>query len=132
MAINRIALATRKGLLLLESGKNGNWLVQHEAFAGSHVSIVFLDQRNGNMYACLDDGHFGNKVFRWSGFLNESAWREADPEQSWKEIAVPKYPDGSKRQRRGHEILVGHVDGICKPKRPVVSRHRTWWLVCQQ
>ena len=96
MTIDRLALATRKGLLLLEPGNDGSWVVNHEAFSGSHVSIVFLDQRSGHLFACLDDGHFGNKMFRWSEFASDENWRQATPKETWKEIAAPQYPAGSK------------------------------------
>ena len=94
MSIDRVALGTRKGLLLLE--RNGsNWSVVHEAFSGSHVSIAFLDRRSGHLFACLDDGHFGNKLFRWSCFANQADWKTASQKEVWNEIAVPKYPEGS-------------------------------------
>ena len=94
MAINRIALGTRKGLLLLS--ERSDWQVEHEAFSGSHVSIVFLDKRSGHLYACLDDGHFGNKLFQWSNFSEANDYQNADPKEVWKELSVPKYPEGSK------------------------------------
>jgi hypothetical protein len=93
MRIDRIALATRKGLLILSH--ESSWRVRHESFPGSHVSIVFLDPRSGHLFACLDDGHFGNKLFRWSNFLQHENWAEADPKEVWQEQTVPKYPAGA-------------------------------------
>ncbi len=102
MAINRVALGTRKGLLILE--RDSDWRVCHEAFAGSHVSIVFLDRRSGNLFACLDDGHFGNKLFRWQGFLSNTNWKSADPKFVWQELTVPKYPVGTKPGKRFDQV----------------------------
>ena len=45
MPIERVALGTRKGLLMLERN-DSEWPVVSEAFSGSHVSIVFLDRRS--------------------------------------------------------------------------------------
>ena len=94
MSIKRIALGTRKGLLILSN--ESPWQVEHEAFSGSHVSIVHLNQRSGHLFACLDDGHFGNKLFRWDNFAQDDSWRDADPKTVWKELTAPKYPEGSK------------------------------------
>lgn len=94
MGIDRVALGTRKGLLVLSRDSTG-WSVKQEAFSGSHVSIVFLDARSGSLFACLDDGHFGNKLFRWEGFTSEKNWATLDPKKVWQELPTPRYPEGS-------------------------------------
>ena len=81
--MNRIALGTRKGLLILAE-QNGKWEVQHEAHLGARVSYAMLDTRNCVMYACLDHGHWGSKL-----------QRSADGGKEWEEISTPKYPSGA-------------------------------------
>ncbi len=92
--MNRAALGTRKGIMVLERDGT-DWSIGHYAFRGSHVSIVHCDPRSGHLYACLDDGHFGNKLFRWDGFLDDGNWREAKQTDVWKELPAPAYPAGS-------------------------------------
>ncbi len=95
MAINRIGLGTRKGILILDVN-DGGCDINHESFRGSHVSMVHLDRRSGNLYACLDDGHFGNKFFRWSNFLADKNSRSAMQNDVWQEVTAPQYPEASK------------------------------------
>ena len=87
------------------------WSVVVEAFSGSHVSIVFLDRRSGHLYACLDDGHFGNKLFRWSNFIGNENWKTADEKEVWKELPAPKYPEGSKLPN-GNDALLKYQWGM--------------------
>lgn len=110
MAIERIALATRKGLLIL-TPDGDHWGVRTESFSGSHVSIVFLDDRSGHLFACLDDGHFGNKVFRWNNFASTTAWADADSREVWKEVEAPKYPEGS-RLPDGKDAVTKYLWGM--------------------
>ncbi len=100
----RIALGTRKGILIFEPG-NGDWSVGHESFRGSHVSMVHLDRRSGNLFACLDDGHFGNKLFRWSDFLAAGNWREATQAEAWHELTAPQYPATAKLKNGNDAVL---------------------------
>ncbi|MEM7456919.1 MAG: glycosyl hydrolase [Planctomycetota bacterium] len=95
MAIERLALATRKGALILK--RNGaDWRVVHEGFPGCHVAIVFLDRRSGHLFACISDGHFGTKLHRWAEFANSITVDSSDPQEVWKELTAPAYPEGSK------------------------------------
>ena len=57
MGLKNIALATRKGLLVVAI-EDGAARVVHEAFPGAHVAIAFLDPRTNNLFACISDGHF--------------------------------------------------------------------------
>jgi hypothetical protein len=94
MSRPRIALGTRKGIMILE--KRDSWSIGHYGFRGSHVSMVHCDRRSGHLYACLDDGHFGNKLFRWDRFWHDARWSDATREGVWKELPAAAYPAGSK------------------------------------
>lgn len=82
-ASNRIALGTRKGLLILEQRADG-WSIVQEEFLGIPTSFAMRDTRSGNLFACLDHGHWGNKFHRSS-----------DDGKTWTELATPKYPAGA-------------------------------------
>ncbi len=104
MPIQRIALGTRKGLLI-GSVANGTLEVEYESFLGTHVSYVFLDSRSGHLFACLDDGHFGNKLFRWDDFGSVTDLKSADPKSVWTELAPPAYPENEKLPKGGDAVL---------------------------
>jgi hypothetical protein len=75
---NRLYVATHKGLFELMRG-NAAWEVADIRFLGDPVSAV-LALPDGTVYAALDLGHFGAKLWR----------REAAGE--WQEIAAPAFP----------------------------------------
>ncbi len=104
MGLNNVALATRKGLLICDVSDN-RCKVVYEAFVGSHVSYVFVDPRSGHLFACLDDGHFGNKLFRWDGFATVNDLSNADPKTVWNELATPQYPEGAKLPKGDDAVL---------------------------
>ena len=83
MSSNRIAVGTRKGLLLFKKA-NGAWSIAREDFLGVHVSYAEIDPRANTLYACLDHGHWGNKLHR-----------SVDRGYTWKEIPAPAYPEGA-------------------------------------
>lgn len=104
MSIKRFALGTRKGIMVWE--KSGSeWSLGHFAFRGSHVSIVHLDPRSGHLYALLDDGHFGNKLFRWDNFADDPNWRSASQSDAWKELPTLVYPEGSRLPNGNDAVL---------------------------
>jgi hypothetical protein len=79
---DRLLVSTRKGLFVL--GENdGDWRIEHHAFAGDNVALALADPRDGRWYAALNLGHFGVKL-----------QRSDDRGASWHEIAVPAYPAG--------------------------------------
>lgn len=79
---NTLLLGTRKGLMLF-SRDNGDWqLVQH-AFPGVAVAYAALDRRTGTIWACLDHGHWGQKLSR-----------STDGGKTWQEAPAPAYPEG--------------------------------------
>jgi hypothetical protein len=81
---NRLHVATHKGFELARS--NGVWEVVDTQFLGDPVSAVLADS-DGSLFAALDLGHFGAKLWRRDGA------------RAWNELAVPVYPpkpdDGS-------------------------------------
>ncbi|MGH7065203.1 MAG: hypothetical protein ACREET_14095, partial [Stellaceae bacterium] len=75
---SRLYVATRKGLFELMRRKAA-WEVADTRFLGDPVSAV-LPLDDGTVYAALDLGHFGAKLWR----------REAAG--GWREVAVPAFP----------------------------------------
>ena len=74
----RLHVGTRKGLFEL-GRSNGAWEIVDVRFLGDPVSAV-LAEADGSLYAALDLGHFGAKL-----------WRR-DRAGEWGEIAVPAFP----------------------------------------
>ena len=77
----RLLVGTRKGLFVLERDGKG-WKHARHAHAGIPVSFAFLDPRTDRMWACLDHGHWGQKLERSDDFG-----------ETWEEVAAPVYPD---------------------------------------
>ena len=74
----RFHVGTRKGLFEIER-RNGVWDIADVRFLGDPVSAVFADAE-GVVYAALDLGHFGAKLWR----------RSTDGE--WRELEAPAFP----------------------------------------
>jgi hypothetical protein len=77
---DRLLVATRKGLFSYLRCADGGWHEAHQDFLGEPVSMVLADPRDETLYAALDLGHFGCKLWR----------KRKDAE--WQECAVPVYP----------------------------------------
>jgi hypothetical protein len=75
---DRLYVGTRKGLFEL-APRGGGWDIIDVHFLGDPVSAVLADT-DGSLYAALDLGHFGAKL-----------WRR-DPAGAWSEVAVPVFP----------------------------------------
>jgi photosystem II stability/assembly factor-like uncharacterized protein len=80
---NTLLLGTRKGVLVLERGASG-WRVTRHAHAGIPVSYTASDARDGTLWACLDHGHWAQKLSR-----------SRDGGATWDEVPAPKYPEGA-------------------------------------
>ena len=78
---DRLLVATRKGLFVLQTDDNGGWTLGEPHFAGEPVSMVLPDPRDGTLYAALNLGHFGVKLHRRRAGKTE-----------WEACAVPVYP----------------------------------------
>ena len=75
---DRIYVGTRKGLFEL-ARRNGSWDIVDTKFLGDPVSAV-LAQADGTVYAALDLGHFGAKLWRRGG------------NGEWSELTAPAFP----------------------------------------
>ena len=80
----KLAVGTRKGLLIFDRS-DGDWKFESEFHSGVRVSYAAVDSRDGTLYCCLDDGHFGCKFHR-----------SDDLGGNWTEIPAPAYPAGAK------------------------------------
>jgi hypothetical protein len=80
---DRLHVATRKGLFEVARRSSG-WEVADAQFLGDPVSAVLADA-DGGVYAALDLGHFGAKLWRRAGGPSSGAG-------AWREIAVPAFP----------------------------------------
>lgn len=78
---DRLVVATRKGLFVLQRNRVGLWHQEESHFLGEPVSMALADPRDGTLYAALNLGHFGVKL-----------WRRMHGSTGWEECAVPTYP----------------------------------------
>ena len=78
---DRLLVATRKGLFVLQADGDGGWTLDEPYFIGEPVSMVLPDPRDGSLYAALNLGHFGVKLHRRRAGMT-----------AWEECAVPVYP----------------------------------------
>jgi len=78
-----LLLGTRKGLIVLRKKPKG-WEFNQTHFVGIPVSLAYVDQRDRTWWACLDHGHWGQKLHR-----------SKDEGNSWTEVEAPKYPEGT-------------------------------------
>lgn len=77
---DRLLVASRKGLFILHR-RAGGWQLTAPHFIGEPVSMALADPRDGTLYAALNLGHFGVKL-----------WRSRDGGAQWEACAVPVYP----------------------------------------
>jgi photosystem II stability/assembly factor-like uncharacterized protein len=75
---DRVYVGTRKGLFEVARGRGG-WDIAAVHFLGDPVSAILSDA-GGTLYAALDLGHFGAKLWR----------REAGGD--WRELPAPAFP----------------------------------------
>jgi hypothetical protein len=75
-------LGTRKGLLIFEHA-NRQWKMVREAHTAIPISYAATDPRSGTLWACLDHGHWAQKLHR-----------SPDMGETWEEVPAPKYPEG--------------------------------------
>ena len=80
---NHLLLGTRKGLVVYKYDGQ-NWLYQNLHFKGIPVSLIYVDDRHGTWWACLDHGHWGVKLHRSN-----------DQGVNWEEVDAPKFPEGT-------------------------------------
>ena len=99
-----LLLGTRKGLLWYER-RNGRYELARVAHEGNPIAYAAVDPRDGACWACIDHGHWGQKLSR-----------SRDRGETWEELPAPKYPDGA-------EVVDG-FPGMGERKRiPAVLRY---------
>lgn len=79
---NVLVLGTRKGLLIYEYS-NRQWKLMCEAHTAIPISYSAVDPRNNTLWACLDHGHWAQKLHR-----------SKDMGKTWEEVPAPAYPEG--------------------------------------
>jgi hypothetical protein len=85
--VDRIHVATRKGLIILDRVEARHWRINHTVFVGEPVTVVLPDRRDGTVYAGLKLGHFGPKLRR-----------SRDGGKTWSECAEPRFPAIGKKR----------------------------------
>jgi hypothetical protein len=80
----RMIVSTRKGVFDFRRRSSGEWSVERASFVGTPVVGTFYDPRSGNLFACLDHGHYGAKLHR-----------SADDGKAWEELPTPSYEGAS-------------------------------------
>jgi hypothetical protein len=78
---DQLLVATRKGLFILQRHGEGLWQTAETHFLGEPVSMTLADPREDTLYAALNLGHFGVKL-----------WRRRAGSPDWEPCAVPLYP----------------------------------------
>jgi len=96
--MTRFLVGTRKGLFRVEKQSHGQWAIVESWFLGEPVPMVLAQKQGEDILACLDLGHFGNKMRR-----------TRDGGATWKEETVPSYPEQPEGQKeidpvRGLEV----------------------------
>ena len=81
---DRLLIGTRKGLMILERSA-ADWRIARHAHEGIPVAYAALDTRNDVLWACLDHGHWGQKLSR-----------STDGGRTWEEVTAPSYPEGAR------------------------------------
>jgi hypothetical protein len=80
-------VATRKGLFQLASDNAGkDWRQVNLSFPAEPLSMVFHDKRDNSVYAALNLGHFGVKLFR-----------STDNAATWTQVASPAFPKSDEK-----------------------------------
>ncbi|MBE7454511.1 MAG: hypothetical protein HS111_38335 [Kofleriaceae bacterium] len=81
---DRILLATKKGTLILDR-RGGRWTPRSIAHAGLAVSYAACDPRDGTLWACMDNAHWGPALMR-----------SRDDGASWEDASRIAYPKGAR------------------------------------
>ncbi len=104
----KLLIGTRKGLLSFER-RGARFELASVAHDGVPIAFAVNDPRNHATWACLDHGHWGQKLSR-----------SLDGGATWEEIAAPKYPEGA-------EVPVGFPGTGVRPRKPATLRY-AWYL----
>lgn len=88
----RILVGTAKGLVLFEKQKH--WAIREVFFLGFPVAFVYVDPNTSYWWVGLAHRHWGPKLHRSK---NEG--------QSWEEVKVPVYPQGTQVRKGKPAVL---------------------------
>jgi photosystem II stability/assembly factor-like uncharacterized protein len=80
----KLLLATKKGTIIVDR-KNGRWTPRSIAHAGMAVSYAARDPRDGKLWACMDNAHWGPALMR-----------SLDDGASWEDASRIVYPKGAR------------------------------------
>jgi hypothetical protein len=115
---DRLLVATRKGLFVLQADGAGGWTLGKPQFAGEPVSMVLPDPRDGTLYAALNLGHFGVKLHRQRAGTT-----------AWEECAVPVYPPQPAEETRPADDANANANAAAPvPPSPPWSLQQIWSL----
>src|SRR5436309_1713289 len=81
---DQILLATKKGTLILDR-ENGRWKIRPIAQSGQAVSYAARDPRDGVIWACMDNAHWGPALMR-----------SRDGGSTWEDASRIVYPKGAR------------------------------------
>ncbi|MDR3382274.1 WD40/YVTN/BNR-like repeat-containing protein [Cupriavidus basilensis] len=116
---DQLLIGTRKGLLMLRRDSALGWLQESVHFLGEPVSMVLGDPRDGALYAALNLGHFGVKL-----------WRRRARGVDWEACAVPVYPPQPEPDPPG-EVAVPGVPIPAQTGEPAVAPPPVPWSLQQ-
>ncbi|MCG5259225.1 exo-alpha-sialidase [Cupriavidus gilardii] len=115
---DRLLVATRKGLFEIERQPQGQWQQTQAHFLGEPVNMVLSDPRDGTLYAALNLGHFGVKL-----------WRRARGESEWTACAVPVYPPQPEEQTAALANAAANAPADPDAPRPVPWSLQQLWVL---
>jgi len=103
---DRILLATKKGTLIFDR-KKGHWTSRPIAHAGLAVSYAAGDPRDGTLWACMDNAHWGPALMR-----------SRDDGTTWEDASRIVYPQGA----RYIEQLIPDPKALKEADRPITYK----------
>lgn len=80
---DRLVLATKKGTLIFDR-KDGRWTPRAISHPGIAVSYAAADPRDGTLWACMDNAHWGPALMR-----------SKDGGTTWEDASRIVYPKGA-------------------------------------
>ena len=79
--MTELLVGTKKGLMVLRSGRDGPFAILTRAFPGEAVEFAMRDRRSGRYFAAVTHGQFGPHLFYAD-----------DPTQKWEQAEGPAFP----------------------------------------
>ncbi|MDX2053405.1 MAG: sialidase family protein [Polyangiaceae bacterium] len=101
--LDQLLLATKKGTLIFDR-ENGSWKPRPISHPGLAVSYVARDPRDGTIWACMDNAHWGPALSR-----------SKDDGVTWEDTSRIAYPKGA----RYIEQLIPSPETMAAAERPI-------------